>query len=64
VFGAGRVRVVERLDEALVAAVELADEAAVGSGAQESPGPGGGVGVLVAGSVITVGDARTLLGAR
>lgn len=67
VFGSERVRVQERLDDALVLALELADDAAVGTtGAGSDGGPqgGGGVGVVVAGSVVTVGDARTLLGAR
>jgi dihydrofolate synthase/folylpolyglutamate synthase len=50
VFGDARVEVVERLDDALERAVELADE----------EGPGGGV--VVTGSIVTVGDARALLG--
>lgn len=54
VFGADRVRVEPRLDDAIEAAVELAEE------------DGGlpGAGVLVTGSVITVGEARLLLGGK
>ncbi|MET9698563.1 folylpolyglutamate synthase/dihydrofolate synthase family protein [Streptomyces sp. NPDC006529] len=51
VFGAERVQVEPRLDDALEAAVTLAEE--------ESEF--GGAGVLVTGSVITVGEARLLL---
>ena len=55
VFGADRVTVEPRLDDALEAAVRLAedraDEVLVGAG------------VLVTGSVVTAGEARTLLGA-
>jgi dihydrofolate synthase/folylpolyglutamate synthase len=53
VFGEDRVETVVRLDDALDVAMRLADEhsAALGSG-----------GVLVTGSVITAGEARTLLG--
>ncbi len=54
VFGADRVEVALRLDDALEAAVRLAEE-----GAED--GPLTGVGVLVTGSVITAGEARTLL---
>ena len=50
VFGAERVRVAPRLDDALEAAVGLAE----GDGA-------GSPGVLVTGSVVAVGEARTLL---
>jgi dihydrofolate synthase/folylpolyglutamate synthase len=53
VFGADRVIVEPRLDDAIEAAVGLAEE-----GEQV-----GGSGVLVTGSVITAGEARTLLGA-
>lgn len=60
IFGAERVTAVTRLDDALERAIQLADsgddyEGAIGSGA-----------VLVTGSVVTVGEARTLLtgGAR
>jgi dihydrofolate synthase / folylpolyglutamate synthase len=55
IFGEDRVSVADRLDDAIEAAVTLADEAVVGDL------PGGG-GVLVTGSVITAGDARKLLG--
>jgi dihydrofolate synthase/folylpolyglutamate synthase len=48
-FGADRVTVTPRLDDALDAAAELADEA------------GSGGGVLVTGSFVTVGEARHLL---
>ena len=52
VFGADRVEVAPRLDDALDAAIALAEE----------DGDLGGAGVLVTGSVVTVGEARTLLG--
>lgn len=55
IFGADRVEVVERLDDALDRAVTLAE--AAGS---DAIGLGSG-GVLVTGSVITAGEARTLL---
>jgi dihydrofolate synthase/folylpolyglutamate synthase len=51
VFGADRVEIATRLDDAIDAAVTLAEE----------EGETGG-GVLVTGSVVTVGQARTLLG--
>ncbi len=51
VFGADRVEVAPRLDDALDAAVRLAEEDV----------PYGGAGVLVTGSLVTVGEARTLL---
>ncbi|MCW2497387.1 cyanophycin synthetase, partial [Jatrophihabitans sp.] len=55
VFGADRVTVEPRLDDAIEAAVRLAedpdDEVVVG------------VGVLITGSVVTAGEARLLLGA-
>ncbi|MFI9718285.1 bifunctional folylpolyglutamate synthase/dihydrofolate synthase [Streptomyces sp. NPDC052396] len=51
VFGAERVQVEPRLDDALEAAITLAEEEGEYSGA----------GVLVTGSVITVGEARLLL---
>ncbi len=54
VFGADRVEVTPRLDDALDAAVRLAEEDA-------EAGPLSGVGVLVTGSVVTAGEARTLL---
>ncbi|MER5733162.1 folylpolyglutamate synthase/dihydrofolate synthase family protein [Streptomyces sp. NPDC002138] len=51
VFGSERVQVEPRLDDALEAAITLAEEEA----------EFGGAGVLVTGSVITVGEARLLL---
>ena len=54
VFGAERVVVEPRLDDAIEAAVQLAEE-----GEDQL----GGAGVLVTGSVVTAGEARTLLGA-
>ncbi len=56
VFGPDRVKTAERVDEAIELAVELADDIGMDS-------PPGNVGVLVTGSVVTAGDARTLLGA-
>jgi dihydrofolate synthase / folylpolyglutamate synthase len=50
VFGDSRVSVAGRLDDAIVQAFSLAEADA---------GVGGGV--LVTGSIVTVGDARTLL---
>jgi dihydrofolate synthase/folylpolyglutamate synthase len=52
VFGADRVEVAPRLDDALDAAIALAEE----------EGDLGGAGVLVTGSIVTVAEARTLLG--
>jgi folylpolyglutamate synthase/dihydrofolate synthase len=59
VFGPDRVRTVPRLDEAIEIAVALADEA----DAREAAGGGvpGNAIVLIAGSVVTAGDARLLL---
>jgi dihydrofolate synthase/folylpolyglutamate synthase len=54
VFGEDRVQVEPRLDDALEAAIALADDEGAYSGA----------GVLVTGSVITVGEARLLLGGK
>jgi dihydrofolate synthase/folylpolyglutamate synthase len=54
VLGEDRVRVEDRLDDALDTAVALAD----------AEGEYGGSGVLVTGSVVTAGEARTLLAAR
>ncbi|MGW1406144.1 bifunctional tetrahydrofolate synthase/dihydrofolate synthase [Streptomyces sp. NPDC002403] len=54
VFGEDRVQVEPRLDDALEAAITLAEEEDEYAGA----------GVLVTGSVITVGEARLLLGRR
>jgi dihydrofolate synthase / folylpolyglutamate synthase len=56
VFGAERVTVVRRLDDAIERAVALADTA---EGYEDAIGSGG---VLVTGSVITVGEARVLFG--
>ena len=50
VFGASRVTVVPRLDDAIERAVALAEADVVGS-----------PGVLISGSVIAIGEARTLL---
>ena len=55
IFGEDRVQTAERLDDAIEAAVALADEA------EAETGPGRS-GVLITGSVITAGDARRLLG--
>ncbi len=54
VFGEDRVTSADRLDDAIEAAVALADEAT----AEDLPGSSG---VLITGSVITAGDARRLL---
>ncbi|WNV76939.1 folylpolyglutamate synthase/dihydrofolate synthase family protein [Geodermatophilus sp. DSM 44513] len=54
VFGAGRVSVSPRLPEALTEAIELAE-----AGPDDALG---GSGVLVTGSVVTAGEARTVLG--
>jgi len=51
VFGADRVEIVPRLDDAIDAAVRQA----------EAAGDFGGAGVLVTGSITTVGEARLLL---
>jgi len=53
-FGADRVTVEPRLDDALEAAVRLAED----TGDDLLSGSG----VLVTGSVVTVGEARVLLG--
>jgi dihydrofolate synthase/folylpolyglutamate synthase len=60
IFGEDRVHVVPRLDDAIEAAVALADE----SDAALAGAAGGGLGktaVLVTGSVVTAGDAQLLL---
>jgi dihydrofolate synthase/folylpolyglutamate synthase len=54
VFGAERVAVVERLDDAIEHAVGLAE-------AGVSDASLGGTGVLVTGSVVTAGEAGRLL---
>jgi dihydrofolate synthase/folylpolyglutamate synthase len=59
VFGEDRVHVEDRLDDALDTAMGLADSEGGMSGEMR-----GGVGVLVTGSVVTAGEARTLLRAR
>jgi dihydrofolate synthase/folylpolyglutamate synthase len=56
VFGADRVSVSPRLPEALSEAMELAEAG--------SDNALGGAGVLVTGSVITAGEARTILRGR
>jgi dihydrofolate synthase/folylpolyglutamate synthase len=55
VFGAGRVSVEPRLDDAVAAAVQLAGQD--GDGEQLT-----GAAVVVTGSVVTAGEARTLFG--
>ncbi|WP_402467697.1 bifunctional folylpolyglutamate synthase/dihydrofolate synthase [Isoptericola aurantiacus] len=55
IFGEDRVHVAERLDAALQVATDLAE-------ADDVVGVGTGTGVVVTGSVITVADARILLG--
>lgn len=60
IFGEDRVHVAARLDDAIEAAVALADEA----DATFAADAGGGLGtaaVLVTGSVVTAGDAQLLL---
>jgi dihydrofolate synthase/folylpolyglutamate synthase len=54
IFGADRVTVEPRLDDAIETAVRLAEDGADGLLV--------GAGVLVTGSVVTAGEARTLLG--
>jgi dihydrofolate synthase/folylpolyglutamate synthase len=56
IFGSDRVIVAPRLDDALERAIALAETA---EGYEEALGSGG---VLVTGSVVTVGEARVLLG--
>jgi dihydrofolate synthase / folylpolyglutamate synthase len=56
IFGSDRVSVEARLDDALEAAVRLAEDTGDDVLA--------GAGVLVTGSVVTVGEARTLLGGQ
>ncbi|MBC7633569.1 folylpolyglutamate synthase/dihydrofolate synthase family protein [Aeromicrobium sp.] len=58
IFGEERVTVVSRLDDALERAVQKADAA---EGHDDAIGSGG---VLVTGSVITVGEARVLFGGK
>ncbi|HEY3262432.1 MAG TPA: folylpolyglutamate synthase/dihydrofolate synthase family protein [Pseudonocardiaceae bacterium] len=54
-FGADRVNVEPRLDDAVSAAVQLAEDAA-------DAGQLAGAGVVITGSVVTAGEARTLFG--
>jgi dihydrofolate synthase/folylpolyglutamate synthase len=56
VFGADRVVVEPRLDDAVEQAVQMAEEV------DEDDGALAGGGVLVTGSVVTAGEARTLFG--
>jgi dihydrofolate synthase / folylpolyglutamate synthase len=58
VFGADRVTAVARLDDAIETGVRLADEADAATA--DGEGPGSAV-LLIAGSVITAGEARLLL---
>jgi dihydrofolate synthase/folylpolyglutamate synthase len=53
VLGPDRVDVALRLEDAIDAAMQLAEEG--------SDGPLGGEGIIVTGSVVTVADARKLL---
>jgi len=53
IFGEDRVQVERRLDDAIEAAITLAEEEDLG-----------GAGVLITGSVITVGEARLLFGKK
>ena len=57
VFGTDRVTVVRRLDDAIERAIAFAD--AGGEGHEDAIGSGG---VLITGSVVTVGEARLLFG--
>ncbi|PFG19292.1 bifunctional folylpolyglutamate synthase/dihydrofolate synthase [Serinibacter salmoneus] len=56
VFGEDRVHVVERLDEAVTTAVDLAESA--------SEGVGTDAGVIALGSVVLAAEVRTLMGAE
>jgi dihydrofolate synthase / folylpolyglutamate synthase len=58
VFGADRVTVVRRLDDAIDRAIALAETS---EGFEDAIGSGG---VLVTGSVVTVGEARVLFGGQ
>jgi folylpolyglutamate synthase/dihydropteroate synthase len=62
IFGADRVRLAERLDDAIAIGVGLADDA----DARGAGGPDGtsGAVVLITGSVITAGEGRQLLTRR
>jgi dihydrofolate synthase/folylpolyglutamate synthase len=62
IFGDDRVHVEQRLDDAIEAAVALADEADAALADDGGGGVGlGSVAVLVTGSVVTAGDAQLLL---
>jgi dihydrofolate synthase/folylpolyglutamate synthase len=62
IFGDDRVHVEQRLDDAIEAAVTLADEADAALADEGGGGVGlGSVAVLVTGSVVTAGDAQLLL---
>lgn len=56
VFGSGRIAVEHRLDDAVEAAIQLAEETVGGSDVVA------GAGVIITGSVVTAGDARALFG--
>jgi len=64
VFGAERVEVVSRLDDAIDIAVGLADDGGAAGAESGAAGPALGGGVLITGSISTVAEARTLLGVR
>jgi dihydrofolate synthase / folylpolyglutamate synthase len=59
VFGADRVSIAERLDDAIEIGVALADAAEAAEGSRP-----GQAGVLITGAVVTAGDARVLLSQR
>ena len=61
IFGEDRVHVEPRLDDAIEAAVALADEADAASGRRGRRAGLGSAAVLVTGSVVTAGDAQLLL---
>ncbi|MGH3252715.1 MAG: bifunctional folylpolyglutamate synthase/dihydrofolate synthase [Trebonia sp.] len=61
IFGDDRVYVERRLDDAIEAAVTLADEADAESDAAGGGSGLGSVAILVTGSVVTAGDAQLLL---
>jgi dihydrofolate synthase/folylpolyglutamate synthase len=63
VFGPDRVRSAARLDEAIELAVELADEVSDEDASSGRVVPGAS-GILITGSVMTAGDAKTLLARR
>jgi dihydrofolate synthase/folylpolyglutamate synthase len=59
IFDEDDVYLEERLDDAIAAAIQLVDRYAA-----DHDGAGAGSGVLIAGSLVTVGEARALLGRR